>query len=52
MRDTRAEGDGVGNVPTLLHYLVYLLSKSEDDAINFKQDIAHLQMAAKCKLFY
>lgn len=49
MRDTRAEGEGVSNVPTLLHYLVYFLSKSDDDVVNFRQDISHLQAAAKCK---
>lgn len=48
MRDTRAEGEGVSNVPTLLHYLVYFLSKSDDDVVNFRQDISHLQAAAKC----
>ncbi|KAF1806202.1 hypothetical protein FB192DRAFT_1003493 [Mucor lusitanicus] len=47
MRDTRAEGEGVSNVPTLLHYLVYFLSKSDDDVVNFRQDISHLQAAAK-----
>jgi hypothetical protein len=47
MRDTRAEGEGA--VPTLLHYLVYFLSKSDDDVVNFKSDISHLQAAAKCK---
>ncbi|KAG1100788.1 hypothetical protein G6F42_017606 [Rhizopus arrhizus] len=47
MRDTRAEGEGVSNVPTLLHYLVYFLSKSDDDVVNFRQEISHLQAAAK-----
>ncbi|KAI9251128.1 hypothetical protein EDC94DRAFT_622315 [Helicostylum pulchrum] len=47
MRDTRAEGEGISNVPTLLHYLVYFLSKSDDDVVNFRQDISHLQAAAK-----
>lgn len=49
MRDTKAEGEGVSNVPTLLHYLVHFLSKSDDDVLNFKQDISHLAAAAKCK---
>ena len=49
MRDTKAEGEGVSNVPTLLHYLVHFLSKSDYDVLNFKQDISHLAAAAKCK---
>lgn len=48
MRDTRAEGEGISNVPTLLHYLVYFLSKSDEDTVNFRQDISHSQAAAKC----
>lgn len=50
MRDTRAEGEGVSNVPTLLHYLVYFLSKSDEDVVNFREDIIHLHAAAKCKI--
>ncbi|KAI8373312.1 hypothetical protein BD560DRAFT_291277, partial [Blakeslea trispora] len=47
MRDTRAEAEVNSNVPTLLHYLVYFLSKSDEDALNFHQDIAHLHAVAK-----
>ncbi|KAL0082837.1 hypothetical protein J3Q64DRAFT_1679868 [Phycomyces blakesleeanus] len=47
MRDTRAEGEGVSNMPTLLHYLVYFLAKSDDSVVNFKEDICHLEAAAK-----
>ncbi|KAI7903207.1 uncharacterized protein BX663DRAFT_408639, partial [Cokeromyces recurvatus] len=47
MRDTKAEGEGVSNVPTLLHYLVYLLSKSDNDIVHFTRDMSHLQAAAK-----
>ncbi|KAI9267814.1 Formin, FH2 domain-containing protein [Sporodiniella umbellata] len=49
MRDTKAEGEGVNNVPTLLHYLVYLLTKSGNDVVNFKQDISHLHAASRRK---
>ncbi|KAI8339252.1 hypothetical protein BC941DRAFT_350161, partial [Chlamydoabsidia padenii] len=49
MRDTKAEGEGVSNLPTLLHYLVYFLSKTGQDVVNFKKDVAHLEAAAKCK---
>lgn len=49
MRDTKAEGEGVGNLPTLLHYLVYFLSKTGQDVVNFKEDVVHLEAAAKCK---
>lgn len=49
MRDTKAEGEGVSNLPTLLHYLVYFLSKTGQDVINFKEDVTHLEAAAKCK---
>ena len=53
MRDTRAEGEGVSNMmPTLLHYLVHFLAKSGDDVVEFRDDIAHLEPAAKCKLVY
>ncbi|KAI9300264.1 hypothetical protein BJ944DRAFT_138775, partial [Cunninghamella echinulata] len=47
MRDTKAESDGVHNVPTLLHYLVYFLSKSGQDVVHFKEDLVHLEAAAK-----
>ena len=50
MRDTRAEGEGVSNaMPTLLHYLVHFLAKSGDDVVDFRDDIVHLEAAAKCK---
>ena len=51
MRDTRAEGEGISNtMPTLLHYLVHFLAKSGDDVVDFRDDIIHLEAAAKCKL--
>lgn len=49
MRDTRAEGEGVSNMPTLLHYLVHFLAKNGDDVVDFREDIHHLEAAAKCK---
>lgn len=49
MRYTRAEGEGVSNMPTLLHYLVHFLAKSGDDVVNFREDIVHLEQAAKSK---
>lgn len=50
MRDTRAEGEGVNNMPTLLHYLVHFLAKSGNDVVDFRDDLTHLEAAAKCKL--
>lgn len=50
MRDTRAEGEGVNNMPTLLHYLVHFLTKSGNDVVDFRDDLTHLEAAAKCKL--
>ncbi|CAO3598600.1 unnamed protein product [Absidia cylindrospora] len=47
MRDTKAEGEGVSNLPTLLHYLVYFLSKTGQDVVNFKEEVTHLEAAAK-----
>ncbi|KAG2223934.1 hypothetical protein INT45_009386 [Circinella minor] len=48
MRDTRAEGEGSSNtMPTLLHYLVHFLAKSGDDVVDFRDDIVHLEAAAK-----
>lgn len=49
MKDTKAEGQGV---PTLLHYLADFLSKSDDDLMNFKEDIIHSQAASKGKSIY
>lgn len=43
MKDTKAEGEGV--LPTLLHYLVHILS--DNDALHFREDVSHLQAAAK-----
>ncbi|CAO3589747.1 unnamed protein product [Absidia cylindrospora] len=48
MGDTKTEGEGGINLPTLLHYLVFFLSKTGQQVVTtFKDDVPHLEAAAQ-----
>jgi len=49
MSDTKADNSKDAAVQTLLHYLVRVLLKTAPMLLDFKNELPHLQAAAKCK---
>ncbi|KAI8337549.1 hypothetical protein BC941DRAFT_352646 [Chlamydoabsidia padenii] len=49
IQDTKTEGEEAFQIPTLMHYLVCFLSRTNQDVVNFKEDIPHLEAASKCR---
>lgn len=49
MNDTKADRSKDAAVQSLLHYLVRVLIKKAPAILDFKNELPHLQAAAKCK---
>lgn len=50
MSDTKADRSKDAAVQSLLHYLVRVLIKKAPAILDFKNELPHLQAAAKCKM--